>query len=94
MKALAQAAIIEWEGVMQPAGDAPAAITQQSVADLMDIWFIGQEFWKQYTTSYFALEVEGNGSRPGVNGTTAAGLPTAPAASRKSSRAAKAKATP
>ena len=93
VKALAQAAIIEWEGVMQPAGDAPAAITQQSVADLMDIWFIGQEFWKQYTTSYFALEVEGNGSRPGVNGTTAAGLPTAPAASRKNSRAAKAKKT-
>jgi len=93
VKALAQAAIIEWEGVMQPEGDAVAKVTQQSVAELMDIWFIGQEFWKQYTTSYFVLEVEGNASRPGVNGTTAAGLPTVPAASRKNSRAVKAKAT-
>lgn len=58
VKALAQAAIIEWEGVMQPEGDAVAKVTQQSVAELMDIWFIGQEFWKQYTTSYFVLEVE------------------------------------
>lgn len=93
VKALAQAAIIEWEGVMQSEGDTAAQVTQQSVAELMDIWFIGQEFWKQYTTSYFVLEVEGNASRPGVNGTTAAGLPTAPVASRKNSRAVKAKAT-
>lgn len=93
VKALAQAAIIEWEGVMLPEGDTAAQVTQQNVAELMDIWFIGQEFWKQYTTSYFVLEVEGNASRPGVNGTTAAGLPTAPAASRKNSRAAKAKKT-
>jgi len=93
VKALAQAAIIEWEGVMLPEGDTAAQVTQQNVAELMDIWFIGQEFWKQYTTSYFVLEVEGNASRPGVNGTTAAGLPIAPAASRKNSRAVKAKAT-
>lgn len=93
VKALAQAAIIEWEGVMLPEGDTAAQVTQQNVAELMDIWFIGQEFWKQYTTSYFVLEVEGNASRPGVNGTTAAGLPTVPAASRKNSRAVKAKAT-
>jgi hypothetical protein len=93
VKALAHAALIDWEGVMQPEGDAVAKVTQQSVAELMDIWFIGQEFWKQYTTSYFVLEVEGNASRPGVNGTTAAGLPTVPAASRKNSRAVKAKAT-
>lgn len=80
VKALAVAAIIEWEGVMNAAGDAPAPVDEQCVYDLMDIWFVGQEFWKQYTTSYFALEVEGNESRPGANGTTAAGLPTAPAA--------------
>lgn len=80
VKALAVAAIIEWEGVMNAAGDAPATVDDKSVCDLMDIWFVGQEFWKQYTTSYFALEVEGNESRPGANGTTAAGLDTAPAA--------------
>jgi hypothetical protein len=80
VKALALAGIIEWEGVMNAAGDAPAPVDEQSVYDLMDIWFIGQEFWKQYTASYFTLEVEGNESRPGANGTTAAGLDTAPAA--------------
>ncbi|NBO18995.1 MAG: hypothetical protein EBV03_07185 [Proteobacteria bacterium] len=80
VKALAVAAIIEWEGVMNAAGDEAAAVDDKSVCDLMDIWFVGQEFWKQYTTSYFALEVEGNESRPGANGTTAAGLDTAPAA--------------
>jgi hypothetical protein len=93
VKALAVGAIMEWEGVMNPAGDAPATVNEQSVCDLMDIWFVGQDFWKQYTTSYFALEVEGNESRPGVTGTSAAGLPTAKAASQKTSRAAKGKAT-
>ena len=80
VKALAVAAIIEWEGVMNAAGDEAAVVDDKSVCDLMDIWFVGQDFWKQYTTSYFALEVEGNESRPGANGTTAAGLDTAPAA--------------
>jgi hypothetical protein len=93
VKALAVAGVIEWEGVMNAAGDAPAPVTDQSISDLMDIWFVGQDFWKQYTTSYFALEVEGNESRPGATGTSAAGLPTAKAASRKTSRAAKVKAT-
>ena len=94
VKALAVGAVIEWEGVMNAAGDAPATVNEKGVCELMDIWFVGQEFWKQYTTSYFALEVEGNASRPGVTGTLAAGLPTAPAASPKASPAAKAKTTP
>lgn len=94
VKALAAAAIIAWEGVMQPGSDELAVINEQTVSELMDIWFIGQEFWEKYTTSFTMAEMEGNGSRPAANGTMAAGQTTAPAASRKTSRAAKASATP
>lgn len=89
VKALAIVAILEWDGVMNQAGDAPAEINEQNICELMDVWFIGQDFWKKYATSLFEVEVEGNESRPGVSGTSAAGLPTAPAASRKNSHAAK-----
>jgi hypothetical protein len=93
VKALAIAAIIEWEGVMQPDSDKLAAINEKSISELMDIWFVGQDFWEKYTTSFTMAEQEGNGSRLAVNGTSAAGLPTAPAVPRKRSRAAKASAT-
>jgi hypothetical protein len=94
VKALAIASIIEWEGVMQPDSDEPAAVNEQSISELMDIWFIGQQFWEQYTTSFTMAKIEGNASRPVVTGTSAAGRNTAPAASRKASRAVKASATP
>lgn len=77
IKALARHAILEWEGVMRPDSDAPAEITDQSISDLMDVWFVADAFWKQYTRSLDLLESEGNGSRPAANGTSAAGLPTA-----------------
>jgi hypothetical protein len=72
-------------------GEEIAAINEQSICDLMDIWFIGQEFWEKYTTSFFLLETEGNGSRPAVHGTLAAGQDTAKVATKKVCRAAKAK---
>ena len=94
VKALAIAAIIEWQGVMQPDKDELAAINEKSVSDLMDIWFVGQDFWEKYTTSFTMAEYEGNASRPVVSGTSTAGLPTATGVPRKRSRAAKANATP
>ena len=77
VKALARQAIIEWQGVMQPDNDSPADITDQTVSELMDIWFVADAFWKKYMQSLDLLELEGNGSRPAVNGTSAAGLDTA-----------------
>ncbi len=91
IKALAVAAITEWEGVFLPEGEEIAAINEQSICDLMDIWFIGQEFWEKYTTSFFLLETEGNGSRPAVHGTLAAGQDIVGVATKKDSRAAKVK---
>ena len=68
-----------------------AVVGEQSVCDLMDIWFIGQEFWEKYTTSFFLLETEGNASRPAVHGTLAVGQDTAKVATKKDSCAAKVK---
>ena len=88
IKALARGAVIEWQGVMMPDSDTPAPVTDQTVHDLMDIWFIAQEFWKQYTSSLFLLEAEGNASGLAVNGTTAAGRATATRARKRNSHAA------
>jgi len=93
IKTLAIAAITEWEGVFLPEGEELAVVGEQSVCDLMDIWFIGQEFWEKYTTSFFLLETEGNCSRPAVHGTLAAGQDIAKVATKKACRAAKAKPT-
>jgi hypothetical protein len=88
IKALARASIVEWEGVMQLDSDAVAEITDQTVNDLMDIWFIAQEFWKQYTSALSLLEAEGNESRLAPNGISAAGLDTAESATSSNSHAA------
>ncbi len=90
IKALARGAIIEWQGVLTSDGDAPATVSDQAVNDLMDIWFIAQEFWKHYTDALFLLEAEGNASGPAANGTLAAGRDIAQPAMMKPSRAAKA----
>lgn len=89
--ALARHSILEWEGVMLPDNDTPAPVNAQTVADLMDIWFVAQEFWKQYTRSLDLLEAEGNGSRLAANGTSAAGRNTAGGARKRNSPARKVK---
>lgn len=90
IKAMARGAVIEWQGVLNSAGDAPAAVNDQAVNDLMDIWFIAQDFWKKYTASLSLLDAEGNGYRLAASGTSAAGQDIAEPATTKPSRAAKA----
>lgn len=75
--ALAKLAIIEWEGVLASDSDSPAPVTDQTVADLMDIWLIAQDFLKAYVMQFKLLETEGNVSAPAANGTSAAAAPTA-----------------
>lgn len=91
VKALARAAIIEWQGVLLPDSEDVAPVADNTVNDLMDIWFVAQDFWEKYTNSLALLEAEGNGSRPVANGTSAAGRATAKPARKQTSRAAKAK---
>lgn len=76
VKSLAQLAILEWQGVMDQDGTATAPINKQTISDLMDIWFIAQDFWKQYTASLELLEAEGNASGHVPSGTTEAALIT------------------
>lgn len=94
IKALARAAIMEWEGVLQPDSDAPAPVTDQAVNEVMDVWYIAQAFWKRYTGTVALLEAEGNGSRPVANGTSAAGRATARRAKKPISPARGAKPAP
>ncbi len=91
IKALACGAVIEWQGVLGSVGDTVSPVNHQTVNDLMDIWFVAQEFWKQYTASLSLLEAEGNASGLAAAGTSAAGLDIAKDAMTKNSRAVKVK---
>lgn len=86
--ALATHAIIAWENVMKPEGGDLAELNRENVIDLMDIWFVNQEFGKKYMRQLDLLETEGNALRPVANGTSAAGRATAGRARKKTSRAA------
>lgn len=70
IKALARSAIIKWEGVLEADGNNIAHVVDKNINDLMDIWFIAQDFWKQYTGSLSMLEYEGNTSEPELNCTS------------------------
>lgn len=91
---LARHAILAWENVVVPGTETPAELTPDHVGELMDIWFINQEFGKKYMRQMDLLEAEGNGSRPARNGTSAAGRATARTARKKTSPAAEAKPAP
>jgi hypothetical protein len=86
--ALAKHAILAWENVLVPETETPATLTPEHVGELMEIWFINQEFGKKYMRQLELLEAEGNVSRPAVNGTSAAGRATARTARKKNSPAA------
>ena len=47
---LAEAAILEWEGVLDAEGDAAAKVEAQGIRDLFDAyWMIAERFRQQYT---------------------------------------------
>ena len=77
VSALARGAVIAWEGVMDQTGTAEAPFNDESLRELMSIWFVAQDFWKQYTAEISLLEIEGNASGLAVSGTSAAGQTTA-----------------
>ena len=91
IKAVARHSIIEWEGIVNADGLSIAPVNDQNVNDLMDIWFIAQDFWKQYTSSFALLEVEGKYSGAWSSGTSREAPDTASAVMNKGCRAAKAR---
>ncbi len=86
--ALARCSIIAWENVFLPGMETPAELTEQHIDELMEFWFINQEFGRKYARQLDMLETEGNGSRPDANGTSVTGRDTAEDAEKKTSPAA------
>ena len=79
--AIARAAIMAWEGVVQADSDEPAPVNAGTVQHLMLIPSMADVFLDKYTRPIEQLVTEGNGSRPEQNGSSAAALNTAPDAS-------------
>ncbi len=80
VKALATAAIADWQGVYQADGETPARPTEAAIGELMDV--VGSEFFAAYIASAVAGLAEKNASGPAPDGTGAAGPTTAPGATR------------
>ena len=71
VKALGKFAIIEWENVFKPDGDAPAELNDTNVEQLFDFWVVADEFLKVYVSQIALVQSEGNVSAPAANGTSA-----------------------
>ena len=84
---LACAAIVDWEGVYTADGSKIAEVDEETITDLMSVWYLSQKFFEKYTSSLDLLYLEGNGSGSAANGTSAAALNTAEAATSNSSPA-------
>lgn len=84
---LAVASILEWEGVYNAEGTELAEVNEDTVSDLMTIWYLAHAFFEKYTSSLNALYIEGNGSGSAANGISAAGQNTAEDAMKSSSPA-------
>lgn len=75
--ATAQAAILEWQGVLDADGDAPAPVTPETIARLMAVPSLAEAFVRAYYEPLERLAAEGEGCGAAPNGTTAAAPTTA-----------------
>ena len=56
---LARASILEWEGVLEAEGDAPAPVTLEKVTEFMtNFWALAASFSQQYTGVRELIEAE------------------------------------
>ena len=69
-KALAERAILDWEGVGDAEGN-PTPVTPEGIAALLDIWPIFEKFQMGYVAKGLELEAEKNASAPSPNGSGA-----------------------
>ncbi|MFM9889616.1 MAG: hypothetical protein ACKVOE_03080 [Rickettsiales bacterium] len=82
---LAIAAIVDWEGVYTADGSKIAEVNEDTVTDLMTVWYLAQKFFEKYTSTLDLLYLEGNGSGSAANGISAAAQNTAEDATNNSS---------
>ena len=74
-KALAERAILDWEGVGDADGN-PAPVTPEAIAALLDIWPLFERFQMDYVAKGLELDAEKNASAPSPNGSTAGAIAT------------------
>lgn len=86
-KILGRLVIVEWTGVLDLAGTAPAAVTPQAIGDLMEMPMLAGSFLRQASEPLAGLVAEGNGSGAAPNGTGAAAPDTARGAETRASPA-------
>jgi hypothetical protein len=79
LKALARAAIIDWEGIGDEAG-APIPPSPERIDALLDLYPAFRTFETGYFLPALVLDAEKNASTPAPNGTSAAAPNTAAAA--------------
>jgi hypothetical protein len=91
-RAIAQRAVLDWEGVGDAEGNA-APLTPDGITALLDIWPIFERFQMDYVAKGLELELEKNASAPSPTGSTAGAPATAPPARpRKAATAPRARA--
>ena len=69
-KALADRAILDWEGVGDADGN-PTPVTPEGIAALLDVWLIFERFQMGYVAKGLELEAEKNASAPSQTGSGA-----------------------
>ena len=80
-KALAERAILEWEGVGDADGK-PFPVTPEAIAALLDTWPIFEKFQMDYVAKGLELDAEKNASAPSPTGSGAGAKAIAPPAKR------------
>ena len=75
-RALAERAILDWEGVGDAEGN-PTPVTPDGIAALLDIWPIFEAFQLAYVAKGLELDAEKNASVPSPSGPGAGATPTA-----------------
>jgi hypothetical protein len=75
-RALAERAILDWEGVGDADGN-PTPVSPEGIATLLDIWPIFERFQIGYVAKGLELEQEKNASAPSPNGSMAGAKGTA-----------------
>jgi hypothetical protein len=86
-KALADRAILDWEGVGDADGK-PVPVSPEGIAALLDIWPIFERFQMGYVAKGLELDAEKNVSAPSLIGSTAGAKTTAQPV-RKAAKAAR-----
>ena len=66
-KALADRAILDWEGIGDADGN-PTPVTPEGIAALLDIWPVFERFQMGYVAKGLELELEKNASAPSPTG--------------------------